>query len=137
MTDAAPDSVAADESTNLKDESTGTAKAEDEKANNPPKSMDIDELYPTFWGLQKTFAYPPRVFDAKLLDDFKASFAATLTKFKEVPKVMSATVTESRRGIKRTAEEVERDDFANSFNPKYLTSRELFQLEVGYENSSF
>jgi THO complex subunit 1 len=91
---------------------------------------DIDELYPVFWGLQKSFAYPPSVWDPALLENFKKGFEATLEKFKEMRNVLSNTNSEQRRGTKRKTEELEIDEFSNSFNPKYLTSRELFELEV-------
>jgi len=92
--------------------------------------MSFDELHPRFWGLQKTFAYPPTIFEPTLLADFKIAFSATLTKFNGVPKVMSAPVVETKHGIKRKSEDPQRDEIANNFNPKYLTSRELFELEV-------
>jgi THO complex subunit 1 len=131
MADVGPGSDASNQKSDPKDGPADTDMPEtDSKIDAEPKSMDIDELYSTFWALQKSFAYPPRLFDAKLLDNFKLSFAATLMKLREIPKVMSATAPESRRVGKRTAEETERDEFTNSFNPKYLTSRELFELEV-------
>lgn len=112
---------------------------------NKPKSLETDQMYPTFWGLQKSFAYPPHVFDPKLLEEFKKGFEATLAKFNSVPKVMSAPVADNTRGSKRKSSEEEQEDFendeslkrqaseddiANNFNPKYLTSRELFELEL-------
>jgi THO complex subunit 1 len=36
---------------------------------------------------------------------------------------------EGKRGMKRKRSQCE-DDLANAFNPKYLTSRDLFELEV-------
>jgi THO complex subunit 1 len=97
---------------------------------NEKESMGFDELHPKFWGLQKTFAYPPTIFDAKLLADFKEAFSATLAKFNSVPKVISAPAVEGKQSLKRKAEDTEHDEVANNFNPKYLTSRELFELEV-------
>jgi THO complex subunit 1 len=119
--------------------------AADEKSNsasNPgepegtskPKSMTADELYPTFWSLQKSFAYPPRVCEQSVLEDFKKGFESTLAKFKDVPKVIQGTSGDSPRGTKRKSDEMEHDEFASSFNPKYLTSRELFQLEVRFNS---
>jgi THO complex subunit 1 len=91
---------------------------------------DMDELYPVFWGLQKSFAYPPSVWDTTILDSFKKAFESTIEKFKEMRNVLSTTNSEQRRGTKRKSEELEMEEFSNSFNPKYLTSRELFELEV-------
>jgi THO complex subunit 1 len=99
---------------------------------NEKESMGFDELHPKFWGLQKTFAYPPTIFDAKLLADFKEAFSATLAKFNSVPKVISAPAVEGKQSLKRKAEDTEHDEVANNFNPKYLTSRELFELEVSF-----
>ncbi|KAF2672756.1 hypothetical protein BT63DRAFT_450782 [Microthyrium microscopicum] len=99
---------------------------------NPSKSkpMDFDQLYPVFWGLQKTLANPPRMFEPELLAEFKKNFEATLQKFNSVAKVAATPVVEHGRGVKRTADEAELEDFGNNFNPKYLTSRELFELEL-------
>jgi THO complex subunit 1 len=94
---------------------------------NHKSAAQADELYAEFWGLQKSFAYPPRVFDSDALDEFKKGFEATLAKFKDMPKVMAESV---RLDSKRKADFGDQEDFANSFNPKYLTSRELFELEV-------
>lgn len=98
------------------------------KDDKPKPAQTVDELYAVFWGLQKSFAYPPRVFDPDDLAEFKTGFEATLAKFKEMPKVMAES---SRPDVKRKADFGDQEEFANSFNPKYLTSRELFELEVG------
>jgi THO complex subunit 1 len=90
-------------------------------------AAQADELYAVFWGLQKSFAYPPRVFDSEALGEFKKGFEATLARFKDMPKVMAESV---RLDAKRKADFGDQEEFANSFNPKYLTSRELFELEV-------
>jgi THO complex subunit 1 len=118
--------AAADEKSN-----TATDPAEPEE-NSKPYSMTADELYPTFWSLQKSFAYPPRVCEQSVLEDFKKGFESTLAKFRDVPKVIQGTSSDSPKGTKRKSDEMEHDEFASSFNPKYLTSRELFQLEVRF-----
>jgi THO complex subunit 1 len=108
---------------------TGASKTA-EYGQKPSSPITVDELYPVFWGLQKSFAYPPRVFDSDTLDKFKKEFEATLTKFKDMPKVMAESIVERRRDSKKKMDYTDQEDFANSFNPKYLTSRELFELEV-------
>jgi THO complex subunit 1 len=105
---------------------------DDAAESNPANDKDdpsptADELYAVFWGLQKSFAYPPRVFDSNALEEFKKGFEATLAKFKDMPKVMAES---TRLDVKRKADFGEQEEFASSFNPKYLTSRELFELEV-------
>jgi THO complex subunit 1 len=102
------------------------------KADDVPQTpmVENDELYPVFWGLQKSFAYPPSVWEPATLAGFKSSFEATLEKFKEMRNVLTTSNSEQRRGIKRTPEEAETYDLSYSFTPKYLTSRELFELEV-------
>lgn len=94
-----------------------------------PDLTSFDELHPKFWDLQKTFAYPPTIFDPNLLAEFKVAFSATLAKFNSAPKVFSAPAS-SKQSLKRKAETIGRDESGNNFNPKYLTSRELFELEV-------
>jgi THO complex subunit 1 len=92
-------------------------------------TMDIESLYPVFWSLQHSFSNPPRLFEEDHFKHFQKSLEATLAKFKEVPKVIQAGDSESKRG----QEDEEGDDFdafANAYNPKYLTSRDLFKLEV-------
>ena len=122
MPDAAPSS---EENSNSNE--TNGKKSEDFA---PGSGMDNDELYPVFWGLQKSFAYPPSAWEPAVLEGFKKNFEATLGKFKEMRNVLTTSNIEQRRGIKRTSEEVETYDLSYSFTPKYLTSRELFELEV-------
>jgi THO complex subunit 1 len=45
------------------------------------------------------------------------------------------TVEDSKKGTKRKRGHGD-DDLANAFNPKYLTSRDLFELEVSCLSSS-
>jgi hypothetical protein len=82
--------------------------------------------------MQEAFSNPPDYFFKNgRINEFKKALDATLTKFKSVPKVNQAAVANAKRGAKRKAGEMEhQDEFANTFNPKYLTSRELFSLEV-------
>lgn len=91
--------------------------------------MSIDELYPVFWTLQKAFSNPPTVFESQYLDDFKSGLEATLSMFQRVPRVIQAAPNQEKASLKRKAGEAV-DDFASTYNPKYLTSRELFSLEL-------
>jgi hypothetical protein len=102
----------------------------DKSTSGDPASTTLseDELYPIFWTLQQVFSNPPRLFNDDTFEEFKKGLEATLAKFKEVP---TAIQRESSKSTKRKVDEMERkDEFATTFNPKYLTSRDLFSLEV-------
>lgn len=89
-----------------------------------------DALYPIFWTLQQVFSNPPALFKQNVFEEFKKGLDATLAKFKEV-QIVSQRASETLRGEKRKAAEMEQEgELANTFNPKYLTSRDLFSLEV-------
>lgn len=97
-------------------------------------ALDIDTLYPMFWSLQEYFSVPTKLFDASNLKTFKNGLQAALTKFEEVERDFETsgsgrTPEESKRGIKRKRGSASAGA-ASSFNPKYLTSRDLFELEV-------
>lgn len=113
--------------------------------------MDTDTLYNVFWRLQQAFSNPPKLFFQENLDEFKQGLKATLDKFRHVPLVIQARTTDIKRGAKRKRDDEhdehrdmqfddqhnepqneQRDEFAATFNPKYLTSRDLFDLEVWY-----
>jgi THO complex subunit 1 len=103
-----------------------------EKSEGQAVPLGEDDLYPIFWMMQEAFSNPPDYFfKNKRTEEFKRGLEATLAKFIAVPKVNQAAAAESRSGNKRTASEMEyQDEIANTFNPKYLTSKELFSLEV-------
>ena len=97
-------------------------------------ALDAETLYPMFWSLQHYFSTPTTLFDAANLKAFKDGLEATLDKFREVQKESEARgnlkpVEESRHGVKRKRD-TNGEEIASSFNPKYLTSRDLFELEV-------
>ena len=100
----------------------------------PGEIPDLDTLYPLFWALQDNFSTPTRLFDVSNFQEFKAGLESTLHKFKDVHnnlEVRGATRVsdEARRGTKRKRGGPA-DELSSSFNPKYLTSRDLFELEV-------
>ena len=104
----------------------------DEKSQEKP--ADMDTLYPIFWSLQETFSTPTRLFDDTSLQEFQKGLSSTLVKFKEVQQDLQARGTsklhdDGKRGVKRKRNGQE-DELSSSFNPKYLTSRDLFDLEV-------
>ncbi|ORY02928.1 nuclear matrix protein [Clohesyomyces aquaticus] len=94
-----------------------------------PTTMDINELYPHFWSMQGSFSNPPSLFEGDNFKKFREDLEATLAKFKEVPKVIQTGDAENKRGTKRRLED-DSDELASTFNPKYLTSRDLFKLEL-------
>lgn len=95
---------------------------------------DMDTLYPIFWSLQENFTMPTRLFEDPNLKAFEVGLEITLRKFKQVQEELkgrgATKVPDDRnRGIKRKRNSQE-DQLSSSFNPKYLTSRDLFNLEI-------
>ena len=95
---------------------------------------DMDTLYLMFWSLQDYFSQPTRLFEDHEFISFKSGLQATMNKFKEVHEEHQARGStklpvESKRGDKRKRNGQE-DEISISFNPKYLTSRDLFELEI-------
>lgn len=123
-----------------KEEANGSTKkaAEDSTTkgvsfSKPEAPLDADKLYPIFWSLQRSFAQPKNLFDATNFSGFKAGLEVTMTMFKSVqsenPGRSTKVMEDTKRGTKRKRGQGD-DDLANAFNPKYLTSRDLFELEV-------
>jgi THO complex subunit 1 len=116
--------------------------------------MNADKLYTVFWSLQHDFADPTRLFVPENFQRFKNGLEATMLKFRqanvEVAKIAgvggkqyiqgSTSKGDDKRttgaagaatGEKRKREDESPDEpRGEGFNPKYLTSRELFELEV-------
>ena len=98
------------------------------------QALDADTLYPIFWSLQEYFSTPTKLFDTSNLEAFKRGLEATISKFKQVQKdseERGATKRsdDHRRGTKRKRNGASEEN-TSAFNPKYLTSRDLFELEV-------
>ena len=110
----------------------------------PPKKVEEvvlsdSDLYPIFWRLQRDFSDPTRLFAAENFEAFKKGLANTITKFKKTPTVVQTQASEDgKRGTKRKLGEDgmngmnadNNDHFVDNYNPKYLTSRDLFDLEL-------
>jgi THO complex subunit 1 len=98
------------------------------------RPIDADQLYPMFWSLQQSFSQPKNLFDGTKFASFQAGLEATMVMFRSVRVESSGRSSriaeEPKRGTKRKRGQGD-DDLANAFNPKYLTSRDLFELEVG------
>lgn len=136
--DAAEDKMDVDsEATPAKDgERSGPSKAvsfSDKKDAAVEKPLDPDALYPVFWSLQESFNQPKKLFSPTHFSQFKTSLQATMAAFKARPVQQepksSKQAEESKRGLKRKRSS-EIDAIVDTFNPKYLTSRDLFELEV-------
>ncbi|KAL6913165.1 hypothetical protein ACHAP8_004453 [Fusarium lateritium] len=104
-------------------ESKSIPKSTDSKKEDKEKPLPTDELYPLFWSLQEYFSQPKKLFETINLSSFKESLAATINVFQTVH-------NDSKRSLKRKRETGEEDEGSNAFNPKYLTSKDLFDLEI-------
>ncbi|KAL4787559.1 THO complex subunit 1 transcription elongation factor-domain-containing protein [Aspergillus varians] len=97
----------------------------------PP--LDLHTLYPIFWGLQAYFSSPTKVFDAQHFARFKTGLESTLSAFRTVNTDLETSNSKTHEEIRKSTKRKRTADgpeIASSFNPKYLTSRELFGLEV-------
>lgn len=93
--------------------------------------LESSQFYPIFWRLQQDFSVPTRLFEDANFNTFRDGLEKTLTKFQKTPVVVQTkAVNDAQRGTKRKHGESGADDLANNLNSKYLTSRELFELEV-------
>ncbi|KAF3901915.1 hypothetical protein ABW21_db0205666 [Orbilia brochopaga] len=92
------------------------------------------KLYTTLWSTQHDFVEPQRLFQKPNLDNFKASLDTVIKAFKasidEHGHNLPSATLEIKRGIKRKRGSEDTQAELNNYNPKYLTSRELFDLEA-------
>jgi THO complex subunit 1 len=101
------------------------------------KPLDPDTLYPVFWSLQESFNQPKRLFESSHFTAFKTGLEATLATFRSIKPEQPSRAREKqdkpdeemKPSVKRKRDDVD-DELASGFNPKYLTSRDLFKLEV-------
>jgi len=118
-----------------KNEKTSTKAVSFDGKNKPgsEKRLDTDALYPIFWSLQHFFSQPTTLFDSAELARFKSGIEATMDAFERVEKVQknprgsdeNKTIPQKRKGAGANE-----DLRSTNNNHKYLTSRELFELEV-------
>jgi THO complex subunit 1 len=100
------------------------------------KPLDPDTLYPIFWSLQESFNQPKKLFNPEHFTKFKKGLEATMLKFKSVQNEQDirgptrVSSEEARKAGTKRKRGDDDDDLANAFNPKYLTSRDLFELEL-------
>lgn len=96
--------------------------------------LETNKLYPIFWSLQEYFSMPTRLFDSQHFKVFKDGLDLTIRKFQSVHQELQARgpskyLDDNKRPTKRKRDGPE-DEILNSFNPRYLTSKDLFELEV-------
>ncbi|KAG8529966.1 uncharacterized protein KY384_005448 [Bacidia gigantensis] len=113
---------------------TQTVKLDSKNSSSSNELPDMDALYSIFWSLQDYFSQPARLFEPDNLKAFKSGLQATIVKFKQVQQDQLARGTsklpiERQRSSKRKRSGQE-EELASAFNPKYLTSRDLFDLEI-------
>lgn len=96
--------------------------------------VDLNALYPLFWSLQAYFSSPSKMFEAERFTSFKTGMEATLAAFNniniEMENESSVRASEDARKSNKRKRIADGTEVATSFNPKYLTSRDLFDLEV-------
>lgn len=134
---APPTGPAADMKTKASSSAPATPAKVAQDAKEAEPEMDMDTLYTTFWSLQRLFSDPRLAFVKAELNTFKTGLEATLKKFKSVPKILQTRGTpraphdqQQRNNLKRKRSSAAQDEFASNFNPKYLTNRDLFDLEI-------
>ncbi|RDA87489.1 hypothetical protein CP532_1646 [Ophiocordyceps camponoti-leonardi (nom. inval.)] len=103
-------------------------------ANKAQKAFDPDSLYVSFWSLQESFSQPLKLFDPEHLARFKSNLEATVKAFQATHNNdgphSSKSTDGAKRDMRRKKEEDAADDGPETFNPKYLTSRDLFELQI-------
>lgn len=106
-------------------ESTGEKKpeAKDSKSKENASRLSSEELYPLLWSLQESFSQPTTLFKPSKFSHFKHSLEETLRAFESLH-------ADDQRSLKRKRNDEGTTMVAEAFNPKYLTSRDLFELEV-------
>ncbi|KAF2226284.1 THO complex, subunit THOC1 [Elsinoe ampelina] len=95
------------------------------------QAEDINKFYQVFWRLQRDFSTPLRLTESEeAFSNFKAGLESTITKFSNTTVVKTKSITDESRGTKRKRGQDEPNDYQGNYNPKYLTSKDLFELEL-------
>lgn len=96
--------------------------------------LSSDALYPLFWPLQEMFSQPLKLFDQSCMQSFKRGIEETVKRFADYPSDEGLPAPnpsdETKTSLKRKREDEEKEGLLEAFNPKYLTSKDLFELEV-------
>lgn len=116
------------------DEDTLMETSEDPKTTSEgstPRIGSDASFYSTFWGLQKHFCLPTPLLESdEQYADFKRRLEVTIDKFAATPVVATKSVTDDSRSVRSRQAQEFKTDYQGNYNPKYLTSRDLFELEV-------
>lgn len=104
------------------------------KDKNSKQDVDLNSLYPMFWSLQAYFSSPTKTFEPERFEKFKIGLEATLSAFKSINTDLenqkSQRSSEDARKSTKRKRSGDEAEVGTSFNPKYLTSRDLFDLEI-------
>lgn len=119
------------ETTEGKEEDKG-----DKKRSGEPLSSD--ELYGLFWPLQECFSQPLTLFEPATFKKFQLGVEETVKKFRTYPSDeglrSSSAQEDAKQNLKRKRDGSDGTGQSEAFNPKYLTSKDLFDLEVSLPN---
>ncbi|KAH8199075.1 hypothetical protein TruAng_006762 [Truncatella angustata] len=96
------------------------------------KPLEPDALYSVFWSLQGYFCQPLKLFDGQNMATFKSGLEATLVAFESVAQGQrNSQSSDDTKDASKKRKRFEVDSSnGGTFNPKYLTSRDLFELEM-------
>ncbi|TQV92576.1 nuclear matrix protein [Cordyceps javanica] len=97
--------------------------AKDGKPKDGGGRLSSEELYPLLWSLQESFSQPTTLFKPAIFSHFKRSLEETMKAFESLH-------ADDQRSLKRKRNDESASTIAEAFNPKYLTSRDLFELEI-------
>ncbi|PHH54913.1 THO complex subunit 1 [Ceratocystis fimbriata CBS 114723] len=121
---------------------TADAMEVDEKSTGDQNAVDFEALYPVFWSLQDTFSQPKRLFTPENLAKFKSALELTLASFQtvrgkngneDVRRTVGTGALENGQTQPHAHSgqtNITSNSAASNFNPKYLTNRDLFELEI-------
>lgn len=92
----------------------------------------MDRLYTQFWRLQTFFSQPTRLFTRSDRDTFRNIVAQTMIKFQTVQQEQQGRLAADapRSAKRRRSADIISPDSASVLISKYLTSRDLFDLEI-------
>ncbi|VUC23321.1 unnamed protein product [Clonostachys rosea] len=113
---------------------TGASKEGTKGGTQNKEVLSSDALYPLFWPLQEMFSQPLKLFDQSSMQSFKRGIEETVRKFATYPSDEGLPALnppdEVKASLKRKRQDEEKEGLLEAFNPKYLTSKDLFELEI-------
>lgn len=103
--------------------------------------VTVDDFYTTFWSLQRFFTNPPSLFQPSIppvnaFEELNDGLTQTLDTFaaatKKEKELQGASKEGGERKLGKRKEEDEEEIKSHYFFPKFLTSRNLLELEVHF-----